>query len=152
MKNSPTLRRFFVLSILLFVSSAIAAGVYSRASKSQKQRKVYSRTYEAAKVTVTDLPKVVSGVQGLEISSVNLINQGTLEAALSIDVTNKRNEAVMALDFIAGRSDYSGLRIDGLLQEDNPLVIIPPHSLKTFTWSLGAINEGETVTLAAAVF
>jgi hypothetical protein len=58
----------------------------------------------------------------------------------------------MALDFIAGKSTYSGLRIDGLLHEDNPLVIIPPHSLKTFTWFLGGIMEGETVTLAAAVF
>ena len=58
----------------------------------------------------------------------------------------------MALDFIAGKNTYSGLRIDGLLQEDSPIVIIPPHSLKTFHWSLGAIMEGETVTLAAAVF
>jgi hypothetical protein len=95
---------------------------------------------------------VISGIQGLEITSVSLINQGTPEAALNIDVTNKRNEAVMALDFIAGGSTYSGLRIDGLLQEGSSLVIIPPHSLKTFTWGLGGIMEGQTVTLAAAVF
>jgi hypothetical protein len=148
--NSPTLRRLFLLLTLLALSSVMAVGLYNRASKSQKQPKDYGRTYTAA--TVTDVPKVISGIQGLEITSVTLINQGTPEAALNIDVTNKRNKAVMALDFIAGRSTYSGLRIDGLLQEDNPLVIIPPHSLKTFTWSLGAIIEGQTVTLAAAVF
>ena len=148
--NSPTFRRLFLLATLLIFCSVLAVGIYSRASKSQKQSKNYGRTYEAAKVT--DVPKVISGIQGLEITSVSLVNQGTPEAALNIDVTNKRDEAVMALDFIAGRANYSGLRIDGLLQEDSPLVIIPPHSLKTFTWALGGIMEGETVTLAAAVF
>jgi hypothetical protein len=148
--NSPTFRRLFLLITLLVFCSVLAVGIYTRTSKSQKQSKGYGRTYEAAKVT--DVPNVISGIKGLEITSVSLINQGTPEAALNIDITNKRNEAVMALDFIAGRSNYSGLRIDGLLQEDNPLVIIPPHSLKTFTWSLGAIMEGQTVTLAAAVF
>jgi hypothetical protein len=83
---------------------------------------------------------------------VNLINEGTPEAAISIDVTNNRDEAVMALDFVAGKNVYSGLRIDGLLFEDSPVVILPPHSLKTFTWSLSEIIEGETIFLAAAVF
>ena len=150
MNNSQTLKRSFLLVALLVLATIVAAGIYSQASKSQKKQKDHPHTYEAAKVT--DLPKVISGVKDLEITSVSLINEGTAEAALNIDVTNKRNEAVMALDFVAGGTTYSGLRIDGLLQEDNPLVIIPPHSLKTFTWSLGSILERETVTLAAAVF
>ena len=148
--NSPILRRLLLLTTLLVFCSILTVGIYSRASKSQKQSKSYGRTYEAAKVT--DVPKVISGIRGLEITSVTLLNQGTREAALNIDVTNNRNEAVMALDFIAGKSNYSGLAIDGLLYEDNPVVIIPPHSLKTFTWFLGEIMEGETVALAAAVF
>ena len=148
--NSPIVRRLFLLVTLIVVCSAIAVGIYTRTSKSQKQSKNCGRTYEAAKVR--DVPTVMSGIKDLEITSVGLINQGTPEAALNIDVTNKRNEAVMALDFIAGSANYSGLRVDGLLQEDNPLVVIPPHSLKTFTWSLGGIMEGETINLAAAVF
>jgi hypothetical protein len=148
--NSPTVRRLFLLISLLVFCSLITAVIYSRASKSQKKSKDQPRTYAAAKVT--DVPKVISGVKGLEITSVSLINEGTSEAALNIDVTNKRDDAVMALDFIAGGTTYSGLRIDGLLQEGDPLVIIAPHSLKTFTWSLGGIMEGEAITLAAAVF
>jgi len=132
------------------LSTAIAAGIYSRTSKSQKKSTDHPRTYEAAKVT--DLPTVISGIKGLEITSVSLVNQGTPEAALNIDVTNKRNEDVMALDFIAGKNTYSGLRMDGLLEEGNPRVVIPRHSLKTFTWSLGTILEGQTISLAAAVF
>lgn len=148
--NSPTVRRLVLLATLLVVFSVITVGIYSRASRSQKKSKEHPRTYEAEKVTT--LPKVISDVEGLEISNVGLINQGTPQSALTIDVTNKRNESVMALDFIAGKTDYSGLRIDGLLQEENPLVIIPPHTLRTFNWGLGAILEGQTVTLAAAVF
>jgi hypothetical protein len=148
--NSPTFRRLFLLITLLVFCSVIAVGIYTQTSKSQKKSKDHPRTYEAAKVT--DLPAVISGIKGLEITSVSLINQGTPEAALNIDVTNKRNEDVMALDFIAGKNTYSGLRMDGLLEEGNARVVIPRHSLKTFTWSLGSILEGQTISLAAAVF
>lgn len=150
MKNSKTLSRWFLLSTTLLLSSVIAVGIYTRASNHQKRQKEHPRTYKAAEVTAA--PEVTSAVKGLEISGVTLINQGKPEAAVAIDVTNKRDEDVMALDFIAGKTTYSGLRIDGLLQEDNPLVIIPRHSLKTFTWSLGAIMERETISLAAVVF
>ena len=139
-----------VLAVLLLISSAIA-GVYTQASKTQKERKTYPRTYQPAKVTTA--PNVVSRIKGLEISGVNLINQGTPEAAVEIHVINTRDEAVMAVDFIAGKNaDTSGIAIDGLLEEDNPRVIIPPHSLKSFTWHLGGIFEGHTIFLAVAIF
>ena len=151
MTHTKNLRRLLFLSTFLVISSAIAAGVYTRTSTSQKKTKGYGRTYQAASVTTA--PPVVSNIDGLEISSVSLINGGTSEAALAIDVTNKRNEDVMALDFIAGKSgDYSGMAMDGLLEEDAPRVIIPRHTLMTFNWHLAAIFEGETVVLAAAIF
>src|SRR5205085_9291257 len=96
---------------------------------------------------------VVSKVKGLEISGVSLINEGTPEATLVIEVINHRDEAVMALDFTSeAGSTYGGIAMDGLLQPDKPLVIIPPHTLKTFNWSLGEILEGGTASLAAAIF
>ena len=150
MNNSQTFRRVLLISALLLLTSAIAAGVYTKASRLQKKESNHQRTYQAAKVKAA--PPVSSRVKGLEISVVNLINEGTPEAAISIDVTNNRDEAVMALDFVAGKNVYSGLRIDGLLFEDSPVVVLPPHSLKTFTWSLSEIIEGETIFLAAAVF
>jgi hypothetical protein len=66
--NSRILRRSFLLITLLVLCSVRAVGIYSRASKSQKQSKNNGRTYEAAKVT--DVPKVISGIQGLEIGVV----------------------------------------------------------------------------------
>lgn len=148
-QNRKTLKRLLFVTTILVLSSAVAAGIYTQTPKSQKKPD-HERTYEAAKVTAA--PRVISNVKDLEISGVTLINQGTSEAAVSIDVTNKRDDDVMALDFIAGRSTTSGLAIDGLLEEDNPSVIIPHQSLKTFTWNLGSIMEGETIFLAVAVF
>jgi hypothetical protein len=149
MKISKTVKRTRVLTTLVIFSLVVAVGVYSRASRQQKP-KDFGRTYQPAQVQAA--PQVVSKIKGLEITGVSIVNQGTQEAVLAIDVTNNRDEALMALDFIAGTNNRSGLGIDGLLQEGNPLVIIPPHTLKTFNWSLGEIMEGQTVSLAAAVF
>lgn len=148
-QNTKILKRLLLLTTILVLSSALAAGIYIQGSKSQKQ-KDSRRTYEAAKVT--NAPQVISKIKGVEIAGVTLINQGTSAAALSIDVTNNRDEAVMALEFLSGKHDYSGLQIDGFVQDDGAVVIIPAHTLKTFTWGLGEIMEGETVFLAAAIF
>ena len=149
MKNSQTLRRVLLIStpVVLFV---IAAGVYTQASKSQKKQNDHLHTYDAAKVK--SAPEVRSSIRDLEISGVTLINEGTPQAAVGINVTNNRDQAVMALDFVAGKDDYSALAFDGLLMEGGPVVIIPPHTLKTLTWFLGEIREGETIVLASAVF
>ena len=152
MNNLKTHRSLLLLSMFVLLSSALAAGVYTQASKSQKKQKDHPRTYEAAKVTAA--PEVRSAIKGLDISKVSLINQGTPAAAIDIDVINNRDENVMAVDFVAGvgKSTSGGFAMDGLLFEDNPLVIIPRHSLKTFTWHLGEILEGETIVLAVAIF
>lgn len=153
MKNSPTLRRVLLISTSLVLLIVIVAGVYTQASKSQKKQTKqtnYGHTYDPASVTVA--PDVKSDIKGLEISGVTLINQGTPAAAIAIDVTNQRDEAVMALDFISCKGDRSGMAMDGLLEEGSPLVIIPPHSLRTFNWGVGGILEGTPVVLAAAVF
>ncbi len=152
MNNLKTHRSLLLLSVFVLLSSALATGVYTQASKSQKKQKDHPRTYEATKVTAA--PEVRSAIKGLDISKVSLINQGTPEAAIDIDVINNRDEDVMAVDFIAGvgKSTSGGFAMDGLLFEDNPLVIIPRHSLRTFTWYLGSILEGETPFLAVAIF
>jgi hypothetical protein len=51
MDTSKTFRRVLLLSSLLVVSSAVAAGVYIQTSKSQKKPKDHSSGYDAATVT-----------------------------------------------------------------------------------------------------
>lgn len=151
MTHLRTLRKLVFLSTLLVLCSVITAGVYTRASKIQKKQKDHARTYDAARVTAA--PVVRSAIKGLEISGVSLIHAGTSEAAVVIDVINHRDEDVMTLDFVAGtQSNSSGLAIDGLLEEHKSMVIIPRHSLKSFTWNLGSIMEGATIFLTVAVF
>lgn len=153
MVSTKTLRRVFFLSLILLFTSVIAAGIYTGVSSQKKQNELPpARTYDGSKVTAA--PEVRSTIKGLEISGVSLINKGTPEAAVSIDVINTRDEDVMAVDFVAGKgkNTSSGLSMDGLLEEGHPLVIIPRHSLKTFNWNLGSILEGETIFLAVAVF
>lgn len=150
MNNSRTRKKLLILGTLLVLSSVVTMAIYTQASKLQKKQKDHPRTYDAA--TVTEAPEVVSMIKGLEITGVTLINQGTPLAALNIDVTNKRDEDVMAIDFIAGKSTTSGHCMDGLLEEGKPSVIIPRQSLRTFTWYLSAIMEGDSIRLAVAVF
>src|ERR1041385_6581386 len=151
MQNSKTLRRLFLLTTIIVLSSVLAAGIYTRASRFQQKERGNARTYQPAKVT--EAPEVKSKVDGLEIAGVTLINQGTPAASIAIDVINNRDEAVMALDFVSSKNGYSGgISMDGLLEESSPRALIPPHSLETFTWGLGAIFEGTTGYLAAAIF
>jgi hypothetical protein len=151
MKDSRTLRRLLIISTLIVLSTVVAAGVYTRASNPQKNQTNHGRFYDPAKVK--SAPPVVSKVKDLEISQVTLIYEGTIAAAIEINVTNNRDEAVMALDFSSGpKGDGSGLTLDGLSMEDGPMVAIPPHTLKTFRWGLGEIMEGQTVVLDAAEF
>src|SRR5205085_413701 len=106
MQNSKTLRRLFLLTTILVLSSVLAAGIYTHASRSQKKEKDWGHTYQPAKVT--EAPEVKSKVDGLEIAGVTLINQGTPAASLAIDVINNRDEAVMALDFVSSKNGSSG--------------------------------------------
>ena len=86
--------------------------------------------------SVKEAPRVVSNIQGLQITEVRLVNQGTAQAAIQIDVTNNRDSAVMGLDFIWRYQQYTGGNaMDGLLEDGNPRVIIPPHTLKTLLCS-----------------
>lgn len=138
-------KRVLALTVLLSMSSVIGAVVYSRTF--QQEPKVYRPAL------VTEAPPVVSNIKGLQITEVRLINQGTPQAAIEIDVTNERDSAVMSLDFMwRHKQESGGIAIDGLLEEDNPRVVIPPHTLKTFTWFLGEILERKTVFLASAIF
>lgn len=151
MGNSKRLTILIFLSTLIVLTS-VAAGVYTQTSKTQKESKNQPRPWQVEKVTTA--PEVKSAVKGLEISAVRLVNAGTPTVQIFIDVINHRDEDVMGVDFITGvcKSTSGGLAVDGLYDEDNPRVIIPRHSLKTFEFFLSSFLEGEPIFLAVATF
>ena len=153
MGNSKRLTRLIFLSALLVFTLVLAASVYTKTSQTQKQSKDPSpRAWEVEKVTAA--PEVKSAVKDLEISSVRLVNEGTPTVQIFIDVTNHRDTDVMAVDFVCGigKSTSGGIAMDGLYDEDNPRVIIPHNSLKTFEFFLNSFMEGEPIYLAVATF
>jgi len=149
MGNSNKLKTLILISTLLAFSLAIAAGVYTQ---TQKQPKDLSRPWQVEKVTAA--PEVKSAIKGVNIAAVRLLNEGTPTVQIAIDVTNDRDADVMAVDFVCGvgKSASGGITMDGLYDEDNPLVIIPRHSLKTFEFYLNSFMEGEPIILAVATF
>jgi hypothetical protein len=110
MYNSRLLRvSLFVMAFLILATAIVVA--ITRTSRSQKKPNETARAYEAAKVTAA--PQVTSKVKDLEITGVTLSNEGTPDAALVIEVTNHRDQAVMAIDFVAtAGSTTSGLGMD----------------------------------------
>jgi hypothetical protein len=137
--------RVLALAVSLSMASVVGGVVYSRSF--QQETKVSRPTQ------VREAPHVVSSIQGLQITEVRLLDQGSPQAAIEIDVTNNRDSSVMGLDFIwRHNQDSGGIAIDGLLEEGNPRIVIPPHTLKTFTLSLGEIPQDQTVFLGSAIF
>jgi hypothetical protein len=115
-------KRVLALAVLLSMASVVGGVVYSR--NFRQEPKV------SWPALVKEAPPVISNIEGLQITEVRLINQGTIQAAIQIDVTNNRDSAVMGLDFIWKNNEVSGGNaMDGLLEEGSPRVVIPPHTL-----------------------
>ena len=102
------------LGILVSVASVIGAVTYSETlkQKPQQPKQIFHKPD-----AVSEAPPVESKVKGLEITGVRLVNEGMAQAAITIDVTNKLDSAVMSLDFVSGENEYSALGFDGLLEE-----------------------------------
>lgn len=133
----------------------MGVGVYSKVRPAQPQeQKKGPRVYRAESTKSWQVPYVKSKVKDLRIVAVSVSDEGTPAAALQIGVMNNSDRAVVAVEFSAGdATDKSNLGIDGQdADPDNPTVVIEPHTLRTFTWSLNSILEGKPISLVAAKF
>lgn len=143
-------RSVFIAAFVFAIASLSIVASYGT-SKQDQRPKADQPTNRPEQVT--QAPQVISKIKGLVISGVELINQGTAQASIVIDVMNNRDEGVMFLDFVSRDHDFSGGQaIDGLLDENHPIVVIPPHSLKSFTMNVGEIVKGAPLVLTAASF
>ena len=154
-------RAVLALGVLLSVTSVLAAVEYSgtvagqsKETTQQNQQKKPKNRKTYIPETVTEAPLVKSKVKDLEIVEVKLENQGTPNASILISFVNNSDSAVMSFEFVSGNKNESiGVGGDAMMFEDSGgFVAVPPHSLTTFSMRLGAIMQGETVFLAAAIF
>lgn len=151
MTNKARRRRliFFAAAIVL-TASVVSLGVFSKRRQEPKQKKGPT-ALKAERVTT--LPAVFSRVKNLQVAGATLLNQGTPNAAVAIDIINNSDQPVISLEITTGDdNDWSSLGIDGLEDPDKPQVAIPPHSLKTFKWYLGEVLEGYPIVITGASF
>jgi hypothetical protein len=152
-------RAVLALGVLLSVTLVLAAVEYSgtvagQSKETPQQKKNPKRTKTYIAETVTEAPLVKSKVKDLEIVEVKIEDQGTPNALLVISFVNNSDSAVLSFEFVSGNKNESiGVGGDALMFEDSSgFVAVPPHALTTFSMSLGAIMQGETVFLAGAIF
>ncbi len=142
-------KMFFTFALLL-AASAVSLGVFSKIRQEPKPER-RATTLKAERVTT--LPAVLSKVKGLQVTGATLLNQGTPQAAIALDIVNNSDQPVISLEITAGdANDWSALGVDGFEDPDKREVAIPPHSLKTFTWSLGEVLEGYPIAVTGASF
>lgn len=142
-------RMLFTFAMLL-AASAISLGVFSKVRQEPKSER---RGIPLKAEHVATLPPVSSKVKDLQVTGATLLDQGTPQAAIALDIINNSDHAVTSLELVSGDADdWSGLGIDGFEDPDKPQVAIPPHSLKTFKWFLGEVLEGYPIVISAAIF
>lgn len=148
--KAKRMRLIFFSAAVLLTASAVSLGVFSKMRQEPKQLR---RAIALRAERVTTLPAVLSKVKDLQVAGATLLNQGTPDAAVAIDIINNSDQPVISLEIMAGdANDWSSLGIDGLEDPDKPQVAIPPHSLKTFTWYLGEVLEGYPIVVTGARF
>lgn len=143
--RSLTRKRIFLPVIMLLVASTIAIGVFSARRqhgniKPQKQ--------------VVALPPLISHVPKLRIANVNVRNLGTPDATAVIELLNTSHLAVMCVEISTKNAagDSGAVNEDGLIDPNNPSVVIPPYGTKTLEMSFSEMVPDAPVVVSAAVF
>ncbi|HEV7475581.1 MAG TPA: hypothetical protein VGN90_16115 [Pyrinomonadaceae bacterium] len=148
--NAGRKRLVFFFATVLLTVLAVSLGVSSKIRQEPKQEK---RGVPLKAERVTTLPAVLSKVKDLQVAGATLLNKGTPQAAVAIDIINNSDQPVISFELTSGDDDdWSSLGIDGREDPDNPIVSIPPHSLKTFTWFLNQVLKGYPIVITGASF
>jgi hypothetical protein len=138
-------KTIFVCAVLLIAASVITVGVFSagRQRPNQKPQK-----------QVVALPEVVSHVPRLRIANISVKNPGTADAVAVIEILNTSPLAVMFLEISTKNKagDSGAVNEDGLIDPDNPKVVIPPFGTKTLEMSFGEMVPDAPLAVSGAVF
>jgi len=98
---------------------------------------------------VTAIPPVFSKVRNIEIVSTKVINEGTPAVGASVEVSNNSDKAVMALDLVCGDGAVTK---NGLTDELNPIVVIPPYGTTTIEMSFGEMTADAPLVISAVTY
>lgn len=101
-----------------------------------------------------DLPELISKVKKLEIINVTVKREGEANPAVTIEVKNNSDLAVIYFALTNGSvtTDEYGVARNGLDDLDNPKVVIEPHGTATIDMPLSNLDARYPIVLSAAVF
>ena len=129
---------------LVLMAVAITASVLSAPTK---------RIIQKPQKQVTALPEIISHVPKLRVSNVTVTDLGTPEASAAIEILNTSHLAVMSVDISTKNNGNSGgISVDGLLDPDNPQVVIAPFGTITLHMSFTEMIPNAPLAISAAEF
>jgi hypothetical protein len=98
---------------------------------------------------VTAIPTVSSKVKTIEVLSTKLIREGTPGVGVSVEVKNNSEKPVMAIDLVCGDGAVTK---NGLTDEQNPIVVIPPYGTTTIEMSFGEMTADAPLVVSAVTY
>jgi hypothetical protein len=128
-----TKRRVWVCLIL--IGSAVAISVSAILIRGQKPAR--------------EIPPVYSIVPTVSVISAKIIEADTPSPRVSVEVRNNSDKAIMAVDLVAGEG---AITKNGLTDEDNPIVVIPPYGTTTIEMTFGAMTPGAPLVVSAVTY
>jgi hypothetical protein len=135
--NTRTKKARKAAAICFSLTVAGCIGVAATAARQQDSRK---------------LPKIVSKVKHLEVSSVTIENQGQPGEVVVIEIFNNSDRPVLALSIESGDDkDISGIATNGF-SVDPPGVIIQPYGTTTMRMETANLLPGKPIKVSAAIF
>lgn len=129
---------------LLFAAWIVTGGVFS--ARQQRPDK------KPQKQVVT-LPPVISRVPKLRIANIDVKNPGTPDAIAVIEIVNTSHLAVMSVEISTkNKGDSGAVNTDGLMDPENPKVVIPPFGTTTIEMSFSEMIPDAPLVVSAAEF
>lgn len=131
-------------TVWLAVFGFAAAALVSVASG-----KMLARWAVAAQEVKRERPKVVSLVDSVEVSKVEVKNRGGGREWIHIEVKNISELPIVAVTLTFGSRS---LIKDGATHSDEPKIILPPGGKTEFFTALSNVEEGEDIEVSGVIF
>jgi hypothetical protein len=125
---------------VLIVPTAISIVVVRQSAKVRQQE---------TKPDVHVLPQVTSIVKDLEVVNATLLDEKKEPAGVAVEILNNSDLAVTSVTLSSGEN---GITANGLVDEDNPIVIIKPHGTYTMRMSFGTMMANFPLVINGVTF
>jgi len=109
----------------------------------------FTKPRQTQRKLVTAVPRTYSKVNSIQVLSARVINEGTPSAGVAVEVYNTSEKAVMAIDLVCGEGAVTK---NGLTDEENPIVVIPPFGSTTIEMSFSEMSPEAPLVVSAVTY